>query len=305
MAQGPLPLSSAERQQKSAEWERNVGQTWKVEDRIAGLIATVVYTSDHIDMVRVLPKAGDPPEKMSAAKLGKWRGEQNKEIEKAAYTSLETHADFLKNPTKPANPAFQATVLAGKDPAKLPAYKAEQVVYHTTGKANLGVYDISEIDNDTIAVAIVGGNLYVACNYKIRSMVKNEAGEWGKTYLSFGAISDTAKANVTAMLRQELRDLGSDPGIRKIVYLGPTVQPISHETSAAPHAEMQIFSWFDANHLWPAAPPYFGVSKACCQQCADQLDGKRCAYRDKKAGTVTNWASPDRITCKVYSEEAL
>lgn len=307
MAQGSMPLSDAERLKKSADWEKNTGEKWKLEDRIAGLIATVVYTSDHIDMVRLLPKAGDPPTKLSQAKTAEWRAGKNQEILKDAYGSLETHTDFLRNPNQEKNPAFQALKKAGKDPASLPAYKDEHVIYHATGKAaaKLGVYDISELDNDTVAVAIVGRTLYVACNYKIRSMVKDEDGAWEIQYLSFGAVSQTAKANVVGSLREELTDLRSDSRPNEIVFLGLKDQPTNHDESAAPHAEMQIVSWLDANKLWPSAMPYFGVSKACCKDCARTLEGKKCSFREKKDGTVSNWLRPDQITCKVAKQEKL
>jgi len=177
----------------------------------------------------------------------------------------------------------------------------------------LQCHDISDLDNDTVAVAIVEGTLYVACNYKVRRMFKNKEGKfekdksktWKKEYRGFGEISVIARQNVLGMLRRELSDLGPRMKLNRVVFLGIEGELTNQNQSAAPHAEMQICSWFDLNGLKPAAPIYFGVSKPCCAYCGERLRGKGWPFRQVGAGKVSNWAPPEEIKCKIHFQEPL
>jgi nucleic acid/nucleotide deaminase of polymorphic system toxin len=285
-----------------------LGSDWSVEDRIAAMLAAVIYTSDHIDLVRVIPALPSPPDDLrSQKKKSDWIAAKKQEAVAGALSDLDKAAGFLIKPTTPGNPNLAAITTV----KELPAYSEHQFVYHTLalkGAKPLAQqaefsHDISEIDYDTVSVVIFAKILYVACNYKLRS-TKREGDKFEIKYLSFGQVSETARGNVMRALRDELGKDAKD--IASVVFVGLKTKPEDETEGAAPHAEMQLMSHLSTAKLLPdSGKLYFGVSKACCENCAGRLAARAYKYRDSHKQRVTNWEPPEDIKTVEVSREKL
>jgi len=258
------------------------GSDWPMEDRLAAMIAAVLYTSDHIDLVRyTTPPDPGLPDKQRPKAIADERLRAINELNTAKGTLSAT-------------------------------YPAQQFVYHTPaqtlveGKPETIVeaHDISELDFDTVAIVLSGAVLCVACNYKIRSTAVSGTGRNTThkiTYKGFGQVSQTAIGNVKAILMGELPKVAT---VKEAFLIGPAEQPANDKENAAPHAEMQILSYLTKQNALPKdGKLYFGVSKPCCSQCAGVLDKAGYKYREKASLTVKNWLPPEQIEIKtVYNE---
>jgi hypothetical protein len=267
-----------------------------MEDRLAAMVAAVLYTSDHIDLVQyTIPPPAQLPKGATDAQKREFQ-QQTKEFGKdraSAIEALGTAKAALLNPAKPT---------------ALNDYSKQQFIYHTPAmtmqddQVQLIVesHDISEIDFDTVAIVLSGPVLVVACNYKIRSTVVSGAGRNTThkiTYKGFGQVSQTAIENVTAILMRELPQVAR---VKEVMLIGPATDPANEKANAAPHAEMQILSYLTKQNGLPKdGKLYFGVSKPCCSDCAGVLDKSKYQYREKASLKVTNWLAPEQIETKV------
>ncbi|NWD77693.1 hypothetical protein HX890_26580 [Pseudomonas gingeri] len=173
----------------------------------------------------------------------------------------------------------------------------------------------SEIDMDTTACALVGDTVYLACNFKRRSIVgAPKLSRPAYHYLGFGNFPDVSIALLSTALREELEDVrvngtGTDraraQAIRFCKIIGPGTDPTTAVQNAEAHAEMQL-----VNHCLPkvidnTGELYLGVSRPCCPNCTRALQAARIGFTRSHNIEAQNWRSPNAFSTKLLHTFAM
>lgn len=225
------------------------------QDRMASMIMSAVYSSDHIDFT---PKLQIEP----SSKLKQTLARADELKERVRIASEAYAGDYGS-----ARIIYRAH--AEPKPPK-PGRGAEREPVGAT---------VTEMFYDTAAVIQHKDTLYVAFNYKVRKMGDAEA----KTnvpveYESFAEIGPHARENLQSMLQTELANHDT---IRRVQVLRMNPAPRDEGENALPHAEMQLVKYLqdeeiihpeDKKELNKEAGFRVGVSKPCCVRCAEVLD---------------------------------
>lgn len=239
-------------------------------DRAASMILAAMYSSEHIEIALHVPRdtgGKDPKPVKPKQRITQRHGE----------VSTATDAFAARRITRSAN-----------------------LLYSVSATPEEQVENASEIGFDTVAVTIMDGSLYVARNFKRRQM-PNPAGAavalQPKQVYQYGRIPDRTLANVMGILRPALIDAGVD--LTYVYFLTPWPPPTSEKTAAAPHAEMQLVSYFRGRERSMKV----GVSKGICPRCQEALRSRGVEYVSTHIHRIMphNWLPPDQIHVKVES----
>jgi hypothetical protein len=145
----------------------------------------------------------------------------------------------------------------------------------------------SEFNMDTLAVLIVNGTLYAACNFKRR--------RFDGSYAGFGWENADCRALVRVIKNEGL-------GLERVRFLSPTPLPATAEANARPHAEMQLLSFVGCEQMRNRR---VGVTKACCINCMAELDRAGAVYpyfAGAFANPEMNWDSPRDVRTRVSAD---
>lgn len=277
-------------------------------DRVAQQILAVLYSSNHIDVTIQL------------------RSRENRRIETQILDKIQLFMDSRKSqaPKLMSNIRLKDTQIAAANIRAKQVFESDFEQNKISLRSDMnafsvafGEYDIgpvfraeeefsevkrvSEIDNDTVAVAFLRDTLYVACNYKIR----RDSPEDYKPG-SFNDVSPNSLNLVKTALIAELCDGNGRRGmsmpdeeaeiaaLEYVIFVGLKDAPTDKESSAKPHAEMQLVNYFESKGD-SVENVFFGVSKECCCNCAGILDARRAKYSAKHERGVKNWSPPNEI----------
>jgi hypothetical protein len=234
------------------------------EDRIASMILVTMYSSDHVEVALTVPPV---PQGLKP---------------KAQSAFVSTRLDGLQHDVAAARVHYES------------AYPENGFCYRLLSRNA----DVSEIGFDTVAVTLLDREILAACNYKVRTTPGAPASvENRPAYASFGAVRGATRLAIIKMLQSELSGLGLT-----LRFIGPTVAPTNDVENARPHAEMQLISYLARRA--DVRGMSFGVSKACCQLCAEQLTLREVSFtaRDGLAMRPANWVAPLTIHTTVEFE---
>jgi hypothetical protein len=165
------------------------------------------------------------------------------------------------------------------------------VLYSTAhaGSTTTAAYR-EEVDMDTVAVVVVGGTLYAACNFKRR--------RFDGSYAGFGWENADCRTLVRVIKNEGL-------GLERARFLSPTPLPATAEDNARPHAEMQLLSFVGAEQI---RAKRVGVTKACCINCMAELDRAGAQYpyfAGAFASPEMNWDPPRLVRTRVSADYEL
>jgi hypothetical protein len=241
-------------------------------NRVASLILAVMYSSEHIEISILSPAPGKVNNKSVKARLG-----------------------AVKASVAEAEKAYQA----GR------ATRYSSLLYAVSTTPEKQAERSSEISMDTVAVTVMNNNLYVARNFKIRSIQNQEVAINPTLGYSFGKIPDITQSRIMNLLRTELADSGRR--INRVYFLRPMLldlstniasPPANAEDNAKPHAEMQLLKYFSNQQQGLMV----GVSKSVCRLCANQLRKKGVRFsKDVGDLTVKNWVPPEQLIVRIES----
>jgi hypothetical protein len=147
-----------------------------------------------------------------------------------------------------------------------------------------------EFNMDTLAVVIVSGTLYAACNFKRR--------RFDGGYAGFGWENADCRQLVRVIRNEGL-------GLERARFLSPSPLPATADDNARPHAEMQLLSYVGAEQI---RNKRVGVTKACCINCMAELDRAGALYpyfAGAFASPEMNWDPPRLIRTRVSADYEL
>jgi len=239
-------------------------------DRAASMILAAMYSSEHLEISLHIPKdTGGPKPKPLKPKQ---------------------RVDLRHTAVGEATTAFAARRITN----------SASVLYSVSSTPEEQVENATEIGFDTVAVAIMDNSLYVARNFKRRQM-PNPPGAAAalkpKQQYQYGRIPDRTMANIMAILRPALID--ANVGLNFVYFLSPWPPPASEKAAAAPHAEMQLVSYFRGRERGMKV----GVSKGLCPRCQEALRSRGVEFVATHIHHVMphNWLPPDQIQVRVES----
>ncbi len=268
-------------------------------DRTAKYILAILYSSEHIDITMQPPNIIQPQGKLNSA------------IRKAIASETDARLDQLKQRMRMDEQQIQRSF--AEDPVLAPLFRYEIGGVEETTK-------ISEIDADTVAVTVVGGELIMACNYKRRrnkaiNTITNIKQITTYEYHNFNSVSDASFGKIRDAVRDELRapiPLTTNPyygenlidQIQNITFIGTIKDPSGPDEAASYHAEMQLLSYLLSKQI-TVNGLYFGVSKECCSKCYPVLDQYGIRYANIHNRDIRNWISFNQIRTRQIKSAAL
>lgn len=203
-------------------------------------------------------------------------------------------------PTRRVNMRHDAVKEATNAYASRRITRSARVLYNVSNSPVQQAENASEINFDTVAVTIMDNSLYVARNFKQRTMPNpqgNGAPLRPAQIYQFGRIPDRTMANIMGILRPALIDSGTN--LDFVYFLAPRNAPVSENDVAAPHAEMQLVSYFKGRER----ELRLGVSKGICPNCQEALRSRGVEFvrTHIHSNIPRNWLPPEAIQVKVES----
>lgn len=237
-------------------------------NRAAAMILAAMYSSEHIEISLHVPMQGAGGRALKPAQRAGLRHEA---------VSGATNAFASRRITQSA-----------------------QVLYNVSNSPQDQARNASEINFDTVAVTIMDNCLYVARNFKRRSMGNPSGAAVAlkpKQDYQFGRIPDRTMANIMGILRPALIDSGTN--LDFVYVLTPWPFPANDVAVAAPHAEMQLVSYLKGRERQLR----LGVSKGICTNCQEALRSRGVEFvRTHIHGIIPhNWLPPEAIQVKIES----
>jgi hypothetical protein len=244
-------------------------------NRVASLILAVMYSSEHIEISVLSP--------MPAGK--------------ASQKNLSKRLDEVQQSVGDVKRAYEAHR----------ATKYSSLLYTVSTTKAKQAESSSEIGTDTVAVTIMNNNLYVARNFKKRSIENEKVAINPTLKYSFGKIPDVTQSRIMNLLRTELADSGVY--LDRVYFLRPMLldlttniasPPDNARDNAKPHAEMQLLKYF--SNFGQQQGLMVGVSKSVCRSCAEQLQKKGARFhKDIGHLKVENWVPPEELIVRIES----
>lgn len=216
------------------------------------------------------------------------------------YTT--NHVDVVVQPNLTGVSAKKIPGVINSAAANAPYYDAAVIRRIRPGTSNP---NISDVDYDTVAIAIGGDTLYIACNHKTRRNDGDLLAASKPSHLSysgFNQIGDPAMEAIRLMLGREKKEGCPElKSVTQIRWIVSTPEPKDEVAAAKVHAEMVLLSYLKAKTLSVAR---MGVNKDCCAGCFECLQhaGIACPPKGKR---FANWTSPDNIASVVKETVAL
>lgn len=280
-------------------------QDYTFEDRVASYILAVLYSSQHVDVTVNLE---DVKTGLAAATRTILEGMRERGSEEGAVTARESREKLkeekallkeFQDRSRIASEEFERAKRPGESRYPLPPDISLLFRRGDHGPGGAPQW-VEESHFDTVATAVVGQTMYVACNYKTRVPLRVKY-EPAFRYVGFGFPREKLDDLYRALTREfmEVRF----PRITRLVFLrgrpleGPA-EMTPDVAEAIPHAEMQLVSYL--RHI--GKPEWIGVSKPCCAGCARVLRGIGIGYLQEVAEDFSHWAPPEQIAVEVLRE---
>ncbi|WP_158501872.1 hypothetical protein [Vitiosangium sp. GDMCC 1.1324] len=164
------------------------------------------------------------------------------------------------------------------------------VLYSNAHSANTSEKNYRhEVDMDTVAVTVVGLELFVACNFKRR--------DFRGHYTGFGFSKQDCETLANVIEAEGLE-------VDRMHFLVPSPMPSDEIENAKPHAEMQLLAHVGRDAM---RGQRVGVSKACCINCMAELDRAGVSYpyfAGSFASITMNWDPPAGIRTRILHSVA-
>lgn len=239
-------------------------------DRLASLILTTMYSSEHIEVALRIPGTDGRGKDV--------RPQVRLDQRHQAITSA-TQAYAVRRITRKPN-----------------------VLYSVSTTPDHQLEAASEIKFDTVAVGLMDGILWIARNFKQRTMPNPAKGKLQpKANYAFGRIPDRTLANIMTQLRGELH--GGKLGITAVRFLELRPQPTTETEASRAHAEMQLVHYF-ASRLDELR---IGVSKGICPRCQEVLRAQRVRFTSDRIHDIgpANWIPPSAINVGIEARHRI
>ncbi len=275
IVQGPTLNQQRQRQQLEAARERLRAERLRRQaggdlDRLASLILTTMYSSEHIEVALRIPTTDA-------------RGRDAKPA-----VRLAARQQAITTATN----AYAARRIT-RDP---------NVLYSVSTTPDQQLDGASEINFDTVAVAVMDGILWVARNFKMRAMTNTAAGRLQPAAdYTFGRLPNRTLNNIMTQLRAALHD--GTLGITAVHFLEIRPTPTTEVEASQPHAEMQLVHYFTTR----VAELRLGVSKGICPSCQDVLRtrGARFTHDRLHGRPPQHWVPPSTITVGIEARHRI
>ena len=229
-------------------------------DRVASLIMTTMYTSEHIDVSIVVPTTNPAGRALKPAQR------------------LKARADRITESVD----AYAARRITSR----------QNVIYNAANSPEQQIANSSDIGFDTVAVCVKDYILWVARNFKVRTMANANAGKIQPAAVStFDRLSPETRENILAGLRSELN--AGQRNFDKVNFLEIRPTPRDENEARRPHAEMQLLAYFRGRTQGMRV----GVSKGVCPSCQVQLKEKGARFTSFRIHNRPpgNWIPPELI----------